>query len=113
MTIRERLNQKKRRLVCAFFASIGTFAAGSLLLPARTLLGRFGIALVVPGFALGCLTIVYAFFSFRCPLCEGPWYGLAMNTGPSLFSIDRRIRYCPFCGADIDTGPDGRSSRNQ
>jgi hypothetical protein len=39
-------------------------------------------------------------FFIRCPNCHVPWGQFAVQSGP--LSIDKRIRFCPFCGRDID-----------
>ena len=61
-----------------------------------------GFPLIVAGFFF---VVAYAQISgLRCPACRGPWSTLAFQTrfGGSPFSIDDRIRYCPYCGRDID-----------
>ncbi len=60
---------------------------------------------VLPGGALLALTVLYGqWFAFRCPRCGGAWNGLAMQNTRNFFVIDKRIRYCPYCGSGIDAG---------
>jgi hypothetical protein len=51
-----------------------------------------------------CLLFLYAnLFSFLCPRCCTAWGSLALTGTRQVFSIDNRIRFCPFCGCNIDT----------
>jgi hypothetical protein len=59
---------------------------------------------VLPGGVLFVLIILYAnLLAFRCSHCGANWGTLAMQGPGNLFAIDRRIRFCPFCGRDIDS----------
>jgi hypothetical protein len=100
MTIRQHFERIKRRVMLVAFAGFAVAVLGTLWVryhppwsPAPSLTG--GITL-----ALGLL---YGWLALRCPVCRGSWYSLALRPGQSLFGIDRRLRYCPYCGTGIDT----------
>ncbi len=106
MTIREHMNRNKRRVSIVAFASLASFVI------VVGLMARFGgvfAFLALPAFVGFLVCIVYAHtLAFLCPRCRGPWHVLVMRTGFSPFSIDHRIRYCPYCGADIDAKGGGK-----
>lgn len=108
MTIRVQFEKKKRTIMTiglsGFF--LGMFAA---------FLNHFDVFKCAANYALlfglilFTLAMIYAnLFAFICPKCGGNWGILAMQgkrflTGIRYFlSMDSRIRYCPFCGIDID-----------
>jgi hypothetical protein len=59
---------------------------------------------IVPffGFAFAFVSMFYSFWGIRCPNCKGNLGIMAMSYG-SPFSVSKKIKYCPFCGIDIDT----------
>jgi hypothetical protein len=100
VTIREHMNRRKRRFSIVAFASLATFVIAVLL---SAPFGGVLAILALPAFAGFFFCVIYAHtLAFRCPRCRGPWHVLVMQTGFSPFSIDHRIRYCPYCAADID-----------
>jgi hypothetical protein len=105
MTIRRLIEAKKRRIMVLVLLGAALAAAGVLLSQQGVLNAEPRFA-VLPGGAVFMLTLVYAnLFAFRCPRCGGRWEALAMQEGLSLFALDRRITFCPFCGADVDAEP--------
>lgn len=100
MTIREHMNRKKRRFNNLTLAGFAIFLISLLL---STLFGG-EVACVVLFVFIGFLLLVFYSheLAFECPRCQGPWHILTSQTSVFPFSIDRRIRYCPFCAADID-----------
>ncbi len=100
MTIRDYFDRKKRRLVIVAFTGWAGFAGGIGL---TVVVGSYALLLTVPCFVIFAVTLAYGFdYSFRCPRCGGPWRGLAMQNSRSMLRLDPRIRFCPFCGVDID-----------
>lgn len=76
---------------------IALFIAGMALSTVTPWLALLGLA----GFAVGFLANAYGWaFAFRCLVCRVSWGYLAMHSGA--FFIDKKIRYCPFCGTDVD-----------
>ena len=103
MTIREFIEQKKRRFASITFVGIGLCLIAVFLGPAAPILWF----LFLLGFVLALLTQVYALvFGYRCPRCATRWTTLA-QTGRTQLSIDKRIHYCPYCGCDVDAELDG------
>ncbi len=99
MTVRSQLNSKKRRLLTVTYSGITLFVFGIILgvksesLPFWPFIG-FGVFFV-------SITL-YGFWGFRCPHCRGNLGYVAMYYG-SPFSVSKKIKYCPFCGIDIDS----------
>jgi hypothetical protein len=102
MTIRERLNRNKRRQSLLVGVTFVPILAGPLLSP---LSRSIALCLFLGGLVVAILILLYGQVSdaFRCPQCGGSLVILAMQMNANPFSINRRIRYCPFCGVDIDT----------
>ena len=102
MTLRERLNLRKRRVMCFLVPAFLLLSIGCCLSVESS--KSIGITLILPGLAaLGVATVYGSAFACRCPKCKVLWQDLARGNP---LSIDRRIRYCPFCGVDIDTKED-------
>ena len=53
------------------------------------------------GFAIFLLSILYVFWGIRCPNCRHHLTPITSYGNP--FSIPKKIKYCPFCGIDIDS----------
>src|SRR6266446_9811354 len=97
MTIRAILNRRLRPVAMVHAIGFGCFF---LSIPASWIwppLIVFGIA----GFCVAFGVIVYAsFWRVLCPQCG---YRLLTWVWPARgVTIDRRVRYCPSCGADFD-----------
>jgi len=101
MTIRSYMNRRKRLLVAVFSAGFAIFVLGAIVLGKVNQLGAgFEIAGAV-GFGCAFLAVAYGLtFGFLCPNCRARWRHIAMSYG--LFSIDRSIKYCPYCGVAVD-----------
>ncbi|MHB1426146.1 MAG: hypothetical protein ACYC3I_23530 [Gemmataceae bacterium] len=100
MTIRMLIEAKKRRYVVVAILGIA-IAIGGVILEELKILNMDVPLAALPGLAIFIFTLLYAnFFAFRCPRCGGNWAVLAVQR--YFFILDRRIRYCPYCGADID-----------
>jgi hypothetical protein len=95
------MESKKRRIMVVALLGFAIGVAGVISAQLRLLNVEPRFA-VLPGGAVFTLALVYAnLFAFRCPRCRGHWQDLAMGRR-SFFSLDRSLRYCPFCGADVD-----------
>src|SRR5262245_39484068 len=105
MTIREMLNAKKRRLKVIALGAFGVFlACCGLALTGwgNVALRRACFGLGLTGFAVSFVTMALAHgFAFRCPSCGANLESLVESAG-SDFAMDRRIKCCPYCRADMD-----------
>jgi hypothetical protein len=52
------------------------------------------IAVLVP------VALVANFFCLRCPRCQGNLASMILHQG--WFFVSPRIRYCPYCGGNLD-----------
>jgi hypothetical protein len=98
MNVRSVINKGKRRISLAAYSGAVLFFVGILLSPITRLM--FTLALI--GFGLTFVTVIYAFFAIPCPRCRSAWGYVAMYSG-GLFSISKKIKFCPYCGVDIDS----------
>jgi hypothetical protein len=100
-TVRSALDHKKRLLM--ILVLIGSLiAVGGVVLAQLQFVDVEPYYAVLPGAILFTLTLLYAnIWGLRCPRCGGSWGTLAMQS-TQVFSINTCIRYCPFCGCDID-----------
>ena len=98
MTIREKIAKTKRRgfgvaftcwLAFAIFGVAGV--AGPLFVPVAIVafIGFMGSGL-------------FLIFALRCPNCGGN-LGYTIQWPPSFWGISEKIKYCPFCGIELDT----------
>lgn len=101
MTIRQDLNRRKKRISIVLFGCTVVTIMSAVLSVQHEFL--FLLTLLCAVAALVALYIA-VIFGFRCPTCSGQWGYLAMYSGRP-FSIRRDLRYCPYCGADIDKEP--------
>jgi hypothetical protein len=103
MTGREHLNRRKRWLALAVLAGIVLALIGA----AHAAAGG-GVITAVPVVAGVVLLFVGAvagqFVAMRCPWCRGNLGHLLMHAG--WWKIDRRVRCCPYCGAELDDETD-------
>jgi hypothetical protein len=99
MTIRSQISRRKRKLLIITYSGIAFFILG-MILSDRLELSPFWPFI---GFAVFLVSIMlYGFWGMRCPRCKGNLGYVAMYYGPP-FSVSKKIKYCPFCGIDIDT----------
>jgi hypothetical protein len=102
MTIRSIFDLTKRRVMIVALLGFCTAVIG-VLLAQHNFLNVAPYHAALPGGIVFALALLYAnLFAFRCPHCSGQWGVLAMQISRGLFSVDSRIRYCPFCGCTID-----------
>jgi hypothetical protein len=99
MTIRIQISRKKRKLLIITYSGIAFFILG-MVLSDKLELSPFWPFI---GFAVFfVLIMLYGFWGMRCPRCQCNLANVTMYYGPPL-SVSKKIKYCPFCGIDIDT----------
>ncbi len=98
MTIRSEISKKKRKLQMIGYSGFAFFAIGLILSDKSGILPIFAFI----GFAVFFVSMFYALWGICCPRCRGNFGYLAMYHG-SPFAISKKIKYCPFCGVDVDT----------
>ena len=101
MTIRTYLNTRKRRVVVVLLGCAVVAVASAFLSVQHEILFLLTLVCVVAALVVMYLAVI---LGFRCPVCRGQWGYLAMYSG-RLFSIRKDLRYCPYCGAEIDNEP--------
>jgi hypothetical protein len=109
MTMRFYFNAKKRGIMAV--ATGGFVLAGSaVVLAQQGVLAVQPYIAMLPGAVVFVLALAYGtYLAFWCPRCAGPWGMLVMRNGKGFFSIDPRIRFCPYCAYDIDSELDAPS----
>jgi len=98
VTIRERLSGAKRKCSILAYSGIVVFALGSFLRNVHPLFVAAGLA----AFGIAMMSILYLLFGIRCPRCQNRVGQLITQVGGSPFSVSRKLRFCPFCGVDLD-----------
>jgi hypothetical protein len=98
MNVRSTINKGKRSISLLAYSGIVLFFVGILLSP----ITRYMFTLALIGFGLTLVSVIYAFFAIPCPKCKRAWGYVAMYSG-GLFSISKKIKFCPYCGVDVDT----------
>ena len=99
MTIRSQINAMKRRTVTIALAAWLVMAAFGILAvnrPAFSGLGLLGI--------IGFLSaMLYMLFCVRCTACKEQILCATSWPPGGFFSISKKIRFCPFCGINLDS----------
>jgi hypothetical protein len=98
MSIRHRFNLRKKRVLVALFGCAFAAIASAVVSVRYEMVFLVTLASVVAAFVIMYLAVT---LGFRCPRCRGQWGFLAMYAGPVL-SIRKDLRFCPYCGADLD-----------
>lgn len=98
MTIRHRFNSRKKRVLVALFGCAVLAIVSAMVSVRYELIFLVTLASVAAAIVIMFLAVV---LGFRCPRCRGQWGYLAMYSGP-VFSIRNDLRFCPYCGADLD-----------
>jgi hypothetical protein len=99
MTARERLDRRLRWIVGASYAGIGLFLAGVIL--GILFWQQPVLPVVIPGLAVAVIAGMAGYCGcLRCPRCQA-------NLGAPLMqevrrAAPQRVRFCPYCGADLD-----------
>jgi hypothetical protein len=101
MTIRTQMRKKKLKLLIATWTGIALFISGMILGEKSEDIALFSFI----GFAVFIVLLaLYGYWAMRCPRCKGN-LGHFLYYGPP-FSVSKKLKYCPFCGVEIDSGLD-------
>lgn len=104
MTGREHLNRRKKWTAGGVVVGIVLLVTGVVLLPLLVGAGLDGpvlTAVVVPGVVVFVGTLIAGQkLLFRCPWCRGHLGPLLTQKG--VWRIDPKVRFCPYCGTDLD-----------
>lgn len=104
MTGREQLSRRKRWAALATVGGLLLLFVGLGMLPFLAGEGVGGpaiTAVVVPGVVVFVGTVLAAQkFLYRCPWCRGNLGALLSQKG--LWRMDPKVRFCPYCGTDLD-----------
>jgi hypothetical protein len=100
MTVRDAINSRVRKVMVVIWAGGLLFVSG---MASRAFgFGHQGVIAGLVGLGVLLLGSVVAQSGFlRCPVCRGNIAPLAMRG----FGLNRKVRFCPFCGVDVDTDP--------
>ncbi len=98
MSIRTEINKKKRTLDIVAVSGFAVFGIGLVSMERA----RYLSTIAVIGFLIFFGAILYSFYGIKCLKCKGQFGYIVMSMG-TLFSVSKKIKYCPFCGVDIDT----------
>jgi hypothetical protein len=97
MTIRSRLEAIRRNTMIVSMVAWLLFAGG---MAATAVDSRFLVVVILAFFAfMGA--VLFSLFGIRCPKCRGA-LGYALQWPPKWFGISEKIRFCLFCGVELD-----------
>jgi hypothetical protein len=106
MTIRLLTNARKKKVFLVLYSCVSVFIISVLLSNIHPTLIILGIL----GFAGAFITLIHTYYKgIRCPKCENAWGFLAMQTGGP-FSLSKKLKFCPFCGVNLDLDLNGPSN---
>ena len=97
MDIRKELDKKKRIVWLSVLGGMGLILGSSILIPSDS---KYMIFI---GMAIFIFAIFYSHFGIKCPICKGNVGQIVMYLG-SPFISSKKMKYCPYCGVNIDTG---------
>ena len=98
MINRQELNKRKRKIMLIGYSGFAFTIIGVMLSDKTNGLPLFPLI----GAVVFAICILLVMYKLKCPCCEGNLGQATMNYS-SPFSIDKTIRYCPFCSVDLDT----------
>ena len=100
MTIREELNRQVRWVYPMLFLGMILFLAGGLLTAYHVIAWPWpGIPAAVIFFGM----FFFMNFAIKCPRCRKLLFGTTWVVGGKLFSVGKRMKFCPRCGVDFDS----------
>jgi hypothetical protein len=107
MTTRTQFDRQMRWVSSLIYAGFGLFVIGLVIGEA---LGQGPIlAVYLPGFVIAFVTMLCAYsVGFRCPKCRCNLGVLVLQRGG--FRVDKRLRFCPYCGTGLDDELPGSST---
>jgi hypothetical protein len=101
MTIRDRLNRQVRWVYPLLFLAVGLFVLGGIPVANRVLGFPWPM---LPAAAILFVVFYYMIFGIKCPGCGQSLLGSTWSVGGKPFSVGKRMRFCPRCGVDFDSG---------
>lgn len=100
MTIRDKLNRQVRWVWPLMFLGVVLFVSGGVLEATQVMSFPW---LMIPAAPLIFGTYYYMIFGIKCPHCQKCFFGATWVVGGRLFSVGKRMRFCPRCGVDFDS----------
>ena len=98
MTIRELLGRKRRFIFLLAYSCWVLFAVAAFTGQRHQHVRVLAIAPFLGG--AGC--VLFALYGLRCPNCKNN-LGYTLNSAGSFWNISAKLKFCPFCGVDLDT----------
>lgn len=102
MTIREQLNRQVRWVYPLLFLAMGVFFLGGMLAAAQVIQWPWHMLI---GSAIFFPVFIFMTFGIKCPSCRKMLFGCTWAVGGKIFSVGKRMQFCPRCGVDLDTEP--------
>ena len=97
ITVREALGRKMRRAIASALVGFALCLVQAIFVPAQN-----PPVLVFLGMAAFFSAAMYLNFGIRCFQCRNR-IGSMLMYGGSPFWVSKRLRFCPFCGLELDT----------
>ena len=100
MTIRDKLNRQVRWVYPLLFLAMALCILGGLLTATGVIEWPWPM---IVGFAIAFPVLIFMTFGIKCPSCRKLLFGCTWAVGGAVFSVGKRMRFCPRCGVDLDT----------
>jgi phage FluMu protein Com len=97
-TIREELTRTKRRIFIVAYAGFAVFVGGIVL---GTVHGGPPHPIAIVGFFIAFAAMMSAYIILKCPKCKAHM-GLFLVQSGNPFGVQKKMKFCPYCGTDID-----------
>jgi hypothetical protein len=98
MTLRQAINKQKRGAGLLAYIGLLIFAWGLF----NSIANQRTAMMALAGLALSWLAIFYILLAVRCPKCRGP-VGASAAFSSGLLAMPKKVKFCPYCGVDIDS----------
>lgn len=103
MTIREYLNNKKKKYFSAAFISWGVCAITLIAMVIIETNMLFYFILLLSSFLAGELFLFYPYWGVRCPNCKNKLGFIFFRYNKNLFSISDKFGFCLYCGVNLNS----------
>ena len=98
-TIRQKLTKTKRHIFIVVYTGFTIFAGGIVFGATN---GGPPHPISTAGFFIAFIAMLSAYFILRCPRCHTNMGYFLIQSGQP-FGLQKKFKYCPYCGTDIDT----------
>jgi len=97
MTVRDHLRSKIKKAYIVGFTGWLLLAGSIVLAPKAS-----PVTVAIPGLTLFFGAVIYTLLAVRCPRCRNR-LGQTLTAGSGVPFSRSKVRFCPFCGLELDS----------